>query len=424
MTTPSSNGPATAPEESSTFLDSSYSWFRLTVCMLIATLGNVGMWSIIVVLPLIEEEFNSDRASASLPFTAIMIGFGLGNIIVGRLVDRFGIFIPMVGSIVLLVSGFFLTTLVTNIWQFAILQGVLVGLGTGACFGPLMSDISHWFDKRLGIAIAAAASGNYFAGTLWPLFLKNILETEGWRTAQITIALILLVTMLPLAFLLRKKRPTLKISLENSPTPQNKGPRKITNLSPSTLQFLLIVAGISCCVAMSMPQVHIVAYCADLGYGIARGAEMLSLMLAGGILSRLCSGILADYIGGIRTLLLGSILQCIALFLYMPFDGLVSLYIVSLVFGLSQGGIVPSYAIIVREYLPAEQAGQRVGLIVFATVVGMALGGWLSGLIFDLTLSYDAAFLNGVAWNFVNIGIMTFILLKSKDRPATPAMAV
>jgi MFS family permease len=351
-----------------------------------------------------------------------MIGFGLGNIVVGRLVDRLGIFIPMIASTLLLTSGFYFTTLVTNIYQFAILQGLFIGLGTGACFGPLMSDISHWFSKRLGIAIAAAASGNYFAGMLWPLILKNILETEGWRSAQITIAITIFCVMLPLAFLLRKQRPADEVEVSATPNQSTKTQRT-TNLSTNMLQFLMIVAGVSCCVAMSMPQVHIVAYCADLGYGIARGAEMLSLMLGGGIISRLLSGLLADYIGGVRTLLLGSILQCIALFLYMPFDGLVSLYIVSFVFGLSQGGIVPSYAIIVREYLPAKEAGQRVGLIIFSTVVGMAFGGWLSGLIYDLTNSYDAAFINGIAWNFVNIAIMTFILFRSKPSRELPAVA-
>jgi len=406
------------------FLDSTYSWVRLMMSLVIATVGSVGMWSIIVVIPLLEREFGSDRAEASLPFTTIMIGFGLGNLFVGKLVDRVGIFIPMAASAILLASGFYLSTLVTSIWQFAIIQGLFIGLGTGACFGPLMSDISHWFYKRLGIAIAAAASGNYFAGMLWPLYLKGIIETEGWRVAYMNVAFIILLVMLPLTFLLRRKRPTIKnVVGATSPSAEQSAPqRQSSGMTPRTLQLLMIVAGVSCCVAMSMPQVHIVAYCADLGYGITVGAEMLSLMLAGGIISRLVSGILSDYIGGVRTLLLGGILQCIALFLYIPFDGMVSLYIVSFVFGLSQGGIVPSYAIIVREYLPAHEAGQRVGLVVLATVMGMALGGWLSGYIYDLTRSYQAAFINGIAWNFVNIAIISIILFKTKA-VKTPAIA-
>jgi MFS family permease len=184
----------------------------------------------------------------------------------------------------------------------------------------------------------------------------------------------------------------------------------LLRLSPFTLQALLIVAGLACCVAMSMPQVHIVAYCADLGFGAQRGAEMLSLMLGFGIVSRLISGFISDKIGGLYTLLLGSALQGIALCLYIPFDGLASLYVVSALFGLFQGGIVPSYALIVREYFSPKEAGTRVGVVLMATLFGMALGGWLSGVIYDLTGSYQAAFLNGIAWNLLNVSIVLFLL--------------
>jgi MFS family permease len=170
---------------------------------------------------------------------------------------------------------------------------------------------------------------------------------------------------------------------------------------------------------MSMPQVHIVAYCGDLGYGPARGAEMLSLMLGLGVVSRLASGLIADRIGGVATLMLGSTLQCLALLFYLPFDGLTSLYVVSALFGLSQGGIVPSYALIVRDYFPAREAGARISLVLMATIVGMALGGWMSGAIFDLTGSYQAAFLNGIGWNLLNMSIAFWLLLgRLRARPA------
>ncbi len=165
-----------------------------------------------------------------------------------------------------------------------------------------------------------------------------------------------------------------------------------------------------------MPQVHIVSFCVDLGYGPAVGSQMLSLMLMGGVVSRLVSGLLADRLGGVMTLLIGSTLQCIALFLYLPFDGMVSLYVVSLIFGLSQGGIVPSYAVIVREYMPAKEAGARVGFVIMATIVGMALGGWMSGWIYDMTGSYQLAFLNGIGWNLVNIAIIGAILYSTRRR--------
>jgi MFS family permease len=185
--------------------------------------------------------------------------------------------------------------------------------------------------------------------------------------------------------------------------------------SPTTAQVLLCIAGLACCVAMSMPQVHIVAYCGDLGYGAARGAEMLSLMLACGIVSRLVSGAICDRIGGLRTLLLGSMLQCVALLLFLPFNGLVSLYVIAALFGLFQGGIVPSYAIIVREHFPPAEAGARVGAVIMCTMFGMALGGWMSGRIFDITGSYRAAFINGIAWNLLNLAI-ALVLLRRVQR--------
>jgi MFS family permease len=200
-------------------------------------------------------------------------------------------------------------------------------------------------------------------------------------------------------------------------------PGGLANVRPGALQALLVLAGLACCIAMAMPQVHIVAYCADLGYGPARGAEMLSLMLGAGVVSRLASGLIADRIGGAATLLLGSTLQCLALLFYLPFDGLASLYVVSALFGLSQGGIVPSYALIVRDHFPAREAGARISLVMMATVVGMAAGGWMSGAIYDLTGSYQAAFLNGIAWNLVNLSVAVWLLLARRGPRRQPAPA-
>jgi MFS family permease len=217
--------------------------------------------------------------------------------------------------------------------------------------------------------------------------------------------------MLPLALALRRRPPRLR---EYEMHASAAGARASLGISANALMVLLCIAGIACCVAMSMPQVHIVAYCGDLGYGAARGAEMLSIMLAFGIVSRLLSGWICDRIGGLRTLLLGSFLQGVALLLFLPFDGLISLYVVSAMFGLFQGGIVPSYAIIVREYFAPREAGIRTGIVLMATLLGMAIGGWISGAIFDLTGSYRAAFLNGIAFNLLNLTIAVWLLQRAR----------
>ena len=174
-----------------------------------------------------------------------------------------------------------------------------------------------------------------------------------------------------------------------------------------------------------MPQVHIVAYCGDLGYGVARGAEMLSLMLFLGIVSRVGSGIVSDAIGGTATLLIGSFMQGLALLLYLYFDGLISLFIVSGIFGLFQGGIVPMYAVICRELLPPREAGAKIGLVVSATIFGMAFGGYFSGVIFDFTGSYRMAFLNGVLWNAFNLAVVGWLFWRRQRLSPKPrAIAV
>lgn len=411
------------PNANEDHIDGPYAWFRLSVSILLATIGCVGMWAIVVVLPAVQAEFAVDRADASIPYTFLMVGFAVGNMLIGRLVDRMNIALPMIVASVALGGGFVLAGLAADIWLFAAAHGVLIGIGTAATFGPLIADVSHWFEKRRGVAVAAAASGNYLAGAIWPNIMQVYLQSDGWRATYIGIGIFCIVTMVPLSLLLRRASPRREMSATSAGAPA--GPVAISRpgLSPAALQSLLIVAGIACCVAMSMPQVHIVAYCVDLGFGLARGAEMLSLMLVGGIISRLASGFLADRIGGVPTLLISSVLQGLSLLLYLPFDGLVSLYMVSFAFGLAQGGIVPSYAIVVREYLPAREAGQRVGIVITATIAGMALGGWLSGYIYDLTGSYQAAFLNGIAWNLLNVAVMLVVLYRTRGGRPAPAFS-
>lgn len=394
--------------------DSGYSWLRLAITLAIATVANVGMWAIIVIMPAVEAEFGVGRAEASLPYTLTMVGFAIGNFAVGRAVDRWGVTPALIACAFGIAAGYGLAMASGSILALSMAQ-LLVGFGTSVGFGPLIADISHWFMKRRGIAVAIVASGNYLSGAIWPVLLAGILADSGWRAAYAVLACATLIIVIPLAFALRRKVPDTAHDMAEAASIAN---RQSSGLSPRALAWLLGLAGVGCCVAMSMPQVHIVSYCVDLGYGPAVGAEMLSLMLLGGVGSRLVSGLLADRLGGVRTLLLGSVLQAIALVLYLPSDALVSLYVVSLVFGLAQGGIVPSYALIVREYMPAREAGARVGFVLMATIMGMALGGWMSGWIYDVTGSYQMAFWNGIVWNGLNIAIMLWLLSRSRPRKA------
>ena len=387
--------------------ESAYAWIRLFAALLLSGIGGVGMWSVIVALPAVQAEFGVARSAASLPYTVTMISFGVGGILLGRLSDRFGIVAPVTGGAIGLALGYAVASQATSLWQFSVAQGLLVGVASSATFAPIIADTSLWFTRHRGMAVAIIASGSYLAGTVWPPVVQHFIEREGWRRTYLGIAVFCVATMLPLVLALRRRSPL--IAASRGPHVASRSPRPL-GMSPHALQIVLTVAGLSCCVAMSMPQVHIVAYCGDLGHGAAHGALMLSLMLGFGIVSRLVSGWICDHIGGRRTLLLGSTLQALALVLFLPFDGLASLYVLSALFGLSQGGIVPAYAVIIREFFPPEEAGVRVGMVLMATVFGMALGGWMSGVMYDLTGSYQAAFLNGIAWNLLNVGIAVGLL--------------
>lgn len=399
-----------------------YAVTRLITSLVLMTIGNSGMYAATVALPLIQAEFGIARSDASLPYTLTMIGFGLGGILMGRLADRFGVMVPVMGGACFASGGFLLAGFAPNLWVFALAHGVVIGfLGCSATLAPLIADISLWFTRRRGIAVAIVISGNYFAGAIWPLVFQHYFSTIGWRATYQAVGVFCLISMIPLALVLRR-RPPVERSGENASRPRFASARPL-GFSPAVLQCILVVAGVACCVAMSMPTVHIVAYCGDLGFAAARGAEMLSLMLGCGIVSRLASGWISDHIGALRTLLLGSTLQGIALLLFLPFDGLASLYLVSALFGFFQGGIVPMYAIIVREYFAPSEAGARVGVVMMATLLGMALGGWMSGAMFDLTGSYKAAFLNGTAWNLLNVAIAAWLLFRhTRIQSSVPAI--
>ena len=396
-------------------LDSLASWARLGLLLLVSSIGGVGMWSVVVTLPAVQAEFGAARAGAALPYTLTMLGFAAGGVLMGRAADRFGIARVAAFAGAALAAGYALASRTQGLLAYASVHGVLIGmLGSGALFGPVMADASLWFRRRRGLAVAIAAAGNYVAGAVWPPVVAAATQSFGWRAAELGIGAVMLLTIPPLAWLLRAPPPVQQGAV--GATAAAATPQARLGLAPGVLLALLVAAGLGCCVAMSMPQVHIVAYCGDLGYGPARGAEMLSLMLGLGIVSRVGSGWIADRIGGLPTLLAGSVLQGASLSLFLFFDSLTSLYVISGLFGLFQGGIVPSYAMVVREYFPARGVGAKVGLVLAATVVGMALGGWMTGVIFDRTGSYRLAFANGIAWNLMNGAIAAALLWRAHLR--------
>ena len=454
--TPAPSASAAAP---ASFIDSSHAAWRLLTTLGLVVLGNSSMYVVSVVLPAVQAEFGVGRADASLPYTLMMVCLGLGGLWTGRLADKHGLMPVLCVGAVAVCGGFVWAGLSGSIWGFGLAHGLMGLVGASATFAPLLADTALWWSRRRGIAVAICASGNYIAGALWPPIVQRGVETLGWRPTYVLMGLVCGAGMLLLALRMRQRAPLVLLDVAAAasampapsaassplaggaaagsaahtsstataaiaaPAPSAIDRSRPFGLRPAHAQLLLCVAGVACCVAMAMPQVHIVAYCTDLGFGAARGAEMLSLMLACGIVSRLVSGVVCDRIGGVRTLLWGSALQGVALVLFLPFDGLVPLYVISAMFGLFQGGIVPSYAIIVREYFPPQEAGARVGAVIMATLVGMALGGWMSGWVFDVTGSYQAAFINGMGWNLLNLSIVGWLYWRVRGQATRLASA-
>ena len=418
--TPTSSPASTSAAAPASLIDSRQAAWRLLTTLCLVVLGNSSMYVVSVVLPAVQTEFGVGRADASLPYTLMMVCLGLGGLWTGRLADRHGLMPVLCVGAVGVFGGFVWAGLSGSIWGFGLAHALMGLIGSSATFAPLIADTALWWNRRRGIAVAICASGNYIAGAVWPPIVQHGIETIGWRHTYMGMGLVCGLGMLALAQRMRQRAPLVSLAAPSSVVPPGTvaaapvDRSRPFGLRPMHAQLLLCMAGVACCVAMAMPQVHIVAYCTDLGFGAARGAEMLSLMLACGIVSRLVSGVICDRIGGVRTLLLGSALQGVGLMLFLPFDGLVPLYVISAMFGLFQGGIVPAYAIIVREYFAPQEAGARVGAVIMATLLGMALGGWMSGWVFDVTGSYQAAFLNGMAWNLLNLCIVGWLYWRTR----------
>ena len=390
--------------------DSQQAWFRLAIIFTMSVIGTAGMWSVVIILPNIQNEFTLDRAASTYPYVATMFGYGFGNVNIGRMLDKIGIKKPIIFALSLLVTSYVLSFFAKNVFWLSTIQ-LFLGFSAAAFFGPMMADISNYFYKRKGLAVSLVASGQHLCGAIWPFVIKDFIIEGDWRNAHLFIALVCSILIPILFYFLGNKVP--KMNNEQKLTTQDEDINSKVNLSISNrqIQILLMIAGVLCCVAMSMPQVHIVPLCIDNGYGLAVGTEILSFMLFAAVASRVIFGFLSDKIGPIQTLILGSSLQAISLTMFLPFDSQLSLYIVAICFGLSQGGIVPIYAVIISKFLPSNEVAERVGWLIFATIIGMSLGGWLSGEIYDFTNSYRLAFINGIFWNIINLCIMIYLFI-------------
>lgn len=406
-------------------IETGYGWAVVVISTLMIATAFGSSYMVTVALKPIEAEFAVPRWLPSAAYGLAMLGSGIGGILMGLWSDRQGMLRPALTGAVILGSGMMVASQAPNIYVLLAVQFVMIGLlGNASTFAPMVTNATRWFDRRRGLAVAIVGTGQAIAGTAWPQVFSRALSHYGWRQTMLMYGIFAIAVMVPLALVFRRRPPV--------PRPTATGPAErrpgepVLGLSPNLVLGMVFVAIIGCCVAMAMPMVHVVAYCSDLGYDPARGADMLSLLLACAFVSRLGFGWLADRIGGLRTILIGASAQAVMLTAYAWTNGLIGLYVVSGLFGLVYGGIVPSYALVGRELFPASQAGWRIGVIFLGGTMGMALGGVLGGAIFDITGAYRYAFLTGVAFNLMNLVLIGTLVFRSSepDRPAEmPARA-
>ena len=388
-----------------------------------------GVFMLVVTLKPLALEQGWPRSVPSIAYALHFLGSGIGGIVMGAWLDRSGMAKPaLLGAVSICIGGVYASMLSTQ-WDIFIVYGLLMGLlGQATLFAPLTANITHWFAHRPGPAIGILASGQNLAGIVWPPLLLHLAGDLGWRTVFFWYGIFALVSMLPLVAILRRRPPKAPAPAAPAVAAPLEGaiaaalPKR--GLSPNRLQAILCCAFVGCCIAMSMPMGHIVAHVSDLGIDAARGAEMLSVMLAAGFLSRFfLVGFVSNRIGGLGALFLFSSGQAAGLSVLAFVDGLTALYVASAFYGLAYSGVAPCYSVIARAYLPAAQMGRRIATLMMFGATGMAIGGWSAGAIFDMTGSYTPAFLFGVAANLANLAIVGGLILYGRRGPlvAQPA---
>jgi MFS family permease len=377
---------------------------------------------LVVALKTVAAEFDWPRSVPSTASSLVYLGAGVGGMLMAWLSDRIGVMWPAMVGATMVGIGAMVASRSTDAMDLWLSHGILIGLlGNAATFAPLVTNITRWFDRRRGVAVALVASGQSVSGAVWPSVFGYGIEEIGWRSTMFYFGIFVIATMAPLALFLRRRPP---IALPAGRRSEPRSGEPVLGLSPSLVLAMVSLAIVGCCIAMAMPMVHMVAFCSDLGYQPQRGAEMLSLLLAAAFLSRLFWGRLSDRIGGLRTILFGAAAQAAVLAFYIVIENLVALYALSISFGLAFGGIVPAYTLVVRELFPSREAGWRIGVVYFFGTVGMALGAYLGGALYDLTLSYPPAFLGGVLANLATIVLIGALVLRQMQPPhPAPAAA-
>ena len=394
--------------------DGRASWKMAWLTLAILSVSYGSPLLIVVGMKTMQEELGTDRSLLALAGSLVWVGTGAGGILMGWLADRIGVRRTVTIGAFMIAGGLALSSTGT-IWALYIGHGLMVGLfGNGGVYPPLLVYVSRWFERRRGAAIALISSGQYVAGVVWPTLFERTIDGFGWQMAMLAFAGVVLVLILPATVMLKpvpKFVPAVRPAV-GAATPVPHRFRRIAGLRPNTVQALICVAGFCCCIPMSLPSAHLVAFCSDIGIKPTHGAAMLSVMLGSAFLARQAWGALADRIGGLRTVMVGSACQAVAIGCFLLTQDEAGLFAIAAGFGMGFSGIIPSYSVAIRDHFPAAEASWRIPLTLFTAMSGMAFGSWFAGALYDHFGYYAPAFGVGVAFNLLNLAIVGFLVLR------------
>jgi MFS family permease len=387
-------------------IDSPTAWKAAVAALLCLGLAFGAPLVATVSLKAIAADMGGVRSVPALGGSLAWLGAAVGGLLMGRVAHRFGVRSTVMGGALSIFIGLYISTL-GEPWQLWVGHGLFIGLlGLGGLNAPLYVYVSHWFDRRRGSALALLSSGNYVAGICWPVAFQQVTIGWGWRTTMLAYGIVQLIAILVLArFYLAPVPETWAVS----GGPARKAGRRLGGLNPNVVFCGIAIAGFLCCVTMAMPQGHLVALCSDRGLTPTVGAAMLSVLLAVAFVSRQAWGLVSDRIGGIKTALVSSFMQAVAVSGYLFVQEQAGLFIVSIAFGLGFSALIPAYVLAVRELFPPSEAHWRVPATLLMTGSGMSTGGWLAGYLFDRSGSYDLPFLVGVGANVMNLAVLAVL---------------
>jgi MFS family permease len=416
---PVPGGSATGGGIHSGSIESRGSWIVAVVALTVLSLAYGAPLVTVVALKPIAAEFGTTRSAPALAVSLTYIGSGMGGIMMGWIAGRVGMRRVVIVCGLMIALGLVLASY-GGLYQLYASNLLLIGLlGAAGMFSPMMAYVTGWFDRHRGSAIALVSSGQYVAGAVWPLLLQSGVDALGWRHTMRLYALLVAVTIPLLAAVFFRRAP--ELAAANATTIGASAFSPVAGIPPNLVQAMLAGAIFCCCVTMSIPLAHIVAFCSDIGIGPEPGAAMLSLQLAAGFVAQQLWGWVANRLGGLRTILFASASMAVAMTGFLLTQNEIGLFSVSGVFGLAFGGLIPGYILAIREIFPAAEASWRIPIVLFPGALGMAVGGWMAGLIYDGWGYYAPAFAAGILFNLVNLALVGTLV--PRHRPPRSVLA-